>query len=111
MKTLLLAATVAMIATAAHACTPTAADYQALATSPSQLTAEKFSALTPASKKSVCDSRAFIQLVDSQGGRIDSIGSYSTKYLAPTENDRVVDATNDYLYRIMASKGIGTATA
>ncbi|HXT01592.1 MAG TPA: hypothetical protein VN915_13025 [Elusimicrobiota bacterium] len=111
MKTLLLAAAFLTAATAARAaCTPTAEDYQSLAESPSHLTQDKWANLSAAQQKSVCDSRAFIKLVDDQGGQIDKIGSYSIKYLSPAENDRIVDATNQYLYRIMASKGIGSAT-
>src|SRR4051812_17271503 len=105
MKTLLLAAAILTAATAAQACSPTAEDYKSLAESPSHLAREGFANLSAAQQKSVCDSRAFLKVVDGSGGQIDKIGSYSTKYLAPAENDRIVDATNQYLYRIMASKG------
>ena len=112
MKTLLLAAAIlTAAAAAASACAPTAAAFKSLADSPSHLTKDGFSSLSAAQQKSVCESRAFIKLVDDRGGQIDKIGNYSTKYLSPAESDRIVDATNQYLFRIMAGKGIGTASA
>lgn len=89
----------------AQTCTPTDSDFKSLAASPSKLTASGFSALTPAQKKSVCSTRAFIKELDAQGGVFNTMGSYSTKYLSSAENDRIVDASNDYLDRIMKAKG------
>jgi hypothetical protein len=81
-------------------------DIKALAESPSHLTAAQFSALTPKQQGFVCDSRAFVKRVDDQKGVINAIGNYGTRYLSPAENDRIVDATNQYLWRIMKSKGL-----
>jgi hypothetical protein len=90
---------------AAQTCAPQASDYQALALSPSQLTPAAFAALTPAQQKTVCSTRAFTKQVEAQKGVIDKMGVYSTKYLSPAENDRIVDASNDYLARLLKSKG------
>lgn len=91
--------------TTAQTCTPTESDFTSLAASPSKLTSGGFSALTPAQQKSVCSTRAFIKEVDAQGGVFNTMGSYSTKYLSSAENDRIVDASNDYLARLLKSKG------
>jgi hypothetical protein len=94
-----------LAAAADQACTPSDSDFSALAASPSRLTPSAYSALAPAQQKSVCDTRAFLRQVDAQKGVVTKIGSYSTKYLSPAENDRIVDATNDYLARLFKSKG------
>jgi Sel1 repeat len=91
---------------AIEGCTPSDADFAALAASPSRLTPSAYAALAPAQQKSVCDTRAFLREVDAQKGVIDDMGRYSTKYLSPAENDRVVDAVNHHLARIMTSKGL-----
>jgi hypothetical protein len=93
------------VAPTPQTCTPTESDFASLAASPSKLTSSGFSALTPAQQKSVCSTRAFIKEVDAQGGVFNTMGSYSTKYLSSAENDRIVEASNDYLERIMKSKG------
>jgi hypothetical protein len=100
------ASTAKLISPAAQACTPSGSDFKALAASPSRLTPSAYSTLTPAQQKSVCDTRAFLKEVDAQKGAINKIGSYSTKYLSPAENDRIVDASNDYLARLLKSKGL-----
>src|SRR5260370_35240543 len=105
MKILLLAALAALISTAARAWTPSDGDFKALATSPSRLTGSEFSALTPAQQESVCVTRAYIKQVDAQKGVINKIGAYSTKYLSPAENDRIVDAVNAHLERLIRARG------
>ncbi len=92
--------------TADQSCTPSPSDFAALAASPSHLTPQAFSPLTPAQKKSVCGTRAFMKLVDEQKGVMNEMGLYSTKYLSPAENNRMVDASTDFLARIMKSKGL-----
>jgi hypothetical protein len=109
MKTLLLATLIALASTAVHACTLSPNDIQSLASSPSQLTPEKFSALTPAQQKPICETRAFLNAVDQSGGSINSIQTYSSKYLAPDEKDRVIEASNDYVNKLLAGQGIGLA--
>lgn len=109
MKTLLLAAAMAMTATTSFACSASDLDFNALAGSPSQLTPAKFTAMTPAQKKSVCDTRAFIKKVDAQGGVINGIDNYSTKYLTSDENGRINDATTQYVNGLLAAKGYATA--
>jgi hypothetical protein len=104
MKILLLAALAALISTAAQACTPSDSDFKALATSPSRLTPSEFSTLTPAQQESVCVTRAYIEQVDAQKGVINKIGAYSTKYLSPAENDRIVDAVNAHLERLIRAR-------
>lgn len=97
--------TVKLSSTEAQTCTPSAGDFKVLVASPSHLTPDAFSSLTPAQKKMVCDTRDFIKLVDAQKGVMNEMGHYSTKYLSPAENDRMVGASNDYFSRIMKSKG------
>lgn len=105
MKILFLAVVTVLISTAAQACTPSDDDFKALATSPSRLTASDFSTLTPAQQESVCITRAYIKQVDAKKGVINKIGAYSTKYLSPAENDRIVAATNAHLERLIRARG------
>ncbi len=90
---------------AAPTCTPSPSDYQALALSPSKLMPGAFSALTLAQQKMVCSTRAFNQQVALQKGVMDKMKIYSTKYLSPAENDRMDAASNDFMQRLMKSKG------
>ncbi len=54
----------------------------------------------------VCDTRIFIKQIDAQNGIMTKMEKYSTKYLSPAENDRMVDASNAYLAKIFKSKGL-----
>jgi len=91
--------------TQSETCTPTGSDYEALALSPSRLTPEGFLALEPARQKLVCSTRAFSKQVEMQGGFIDKMERYSPKYLGPSENSLIVAASDDYLQRLLKSKG------
>ncbi len=106
MKTLLLAAAVAMLSTAASACTPSAVDFKALAASPSHLTQEGFKALAPEDQADVCTTRAFI---GSFRGTLTAPPSYNSNYLSPTENHDVVAATRAFLKAILSQRNIGSA--
>ncbi len=101
MKSLMLVALAITTSTAAQACTLSDDDFKALTASPSHLTPNEFSTLTSAQQKAVCDTRAFIEYVDAQKGIISKLGPYSTKYLAPIENTRIVDASNAYVERLI----------
>jgi hypothetical protein len=92
-----------MLSTAAHAqvCTLTDGDVASLASSPSQLTAQEFSALPPEKQTPVCETRAFLHQVDAQNGVIDQILRYSRNYLTPAESARVVTASNGLLNRLL----------
>ncbi len=105
MKNLLFAAIVVLISTAAQACRLSDSDLDALAASPSHLTSGEFSSLSPERQELVCSTRAFIKKIDAQKGVMNEIEKYSTKYLSPTENDRIVKATNEHLFRLLKSRG------
>jgi hypothetical protein len=94
---------IAMLSTAAQAqvCTLTDGDVASLASSPSQLTAQEFSALPPEKQTPVCETRAFLHQVDAQNGVIDRILGYNAKYLTPAESARIVSAANDLLNRLL----------
>lgn len=94
---------IAMLSTAAQAdvCTLTDSDVASLAASPSQLTAQEFSALPPDKQTPVCETRAFLHQVDAQNGVIDNILGYNRKYLTPAESDRIVSASNGLLNRLL----------
>ena len=98
-------------AMAAPPCTLSDSDIQALALSPSHLTAAGYLALAPTTQKSVCNTRAAITQLDLQKGIVTDATlkitmAYSAKYMSPAENDRMVDASNDYLAKIFKSKGM-----
>jgi len=105
MRILLLSAMAMIVSTAAQACTLSDGDIKSLAASPSHLTASEFATLTAARQKAVCDSRAFIAYVDTQKGVINELGPYSTKWVSPVENDRIVAASNAYLERLIRARG------
>jgi hypothetical protein len=105
MKTVILAALAVVTSTAAQACNLSDDDFKSLAASPSHLTASEFATLTAARQKAVCDSRAFIAYVDAQKGVINELGPYSTKWVSPVENDRIVAASNAYLERLIRARG------
>jgi hypothetical protein len=107
MKTLLLAAAVAMLSTAARACTPSAVDFKALAVSPSHLTPEGFKALAPDDQADVCGTRVFIGTFR---GTLSAPPSYNSDYLSPTENHDVIIATRAFLKAILSQRNIGSAT-
>lgn len=90
---------------APETCTPPDSDFQALALSPSKLSPEGFSALAPAQQKLVCGTRQFNKQIAAQKGIMDKMKRYSPKYLSPAENDRIVDAGDEYLARILKAKG------
>ncbi len=106
MKVLLLAALAMMFSTAGHACDLSDSDFKALSASPSHLTRSEFSALETKQQEMVCDTRIFIKQIDAQNGVMTKMEKYSTKYLSPAENDRMVDASNAYLEKIFKSKGL-----
>ncbi len=110
MKLLLVAALAVMLSTAAQACMPSADDFKSLAASPSHLTPDGFSALTPAEQEWVCNSRTAIKRLDMQKGlMIDSTikitNTYRAKYLTSAERKRIVDAGNNWFNKTMKSKG------
>jgi hypothetical protein len=94
MKTILWTAAFAVISTASQACVLSDSDISSLAASPFPLTQSEFDALTPARQNAVCSTRAFIARVDAQKGIIKVIEPYSTKWLTPAENARIVAASN-----------------
>lgn len=108
MKPLLLALLVAAPAAARAElpCVLTPADLQALAQSPSHLDADSAEALPPKKQKLLCETRAFMKLVD-RLGRIDDMGIYSQHYLSPAEYARMEKASNDFIERTLRSKGLG----
>ena len=54
----------------------------------------------------VCSTRVFIKKIDAQRGVMTQMEKYSTKYLSPAENDRMVDASDKFLAAIFKSKGL-----
>ncbi len=104
-RILFLAAAAVVSSTAAEACTPSTSDFDALAASPSHLTPGEFSALSPERQELVCSTRAFIKQIDAQKGVMNKIETYSMKYLSPAENDRIVQATNEHLFRLLKAGG------
>jgi hypothetical protein len=100
-----LAALVTLIATSAQAqsCDLSANDIASLAASPSHLAAQGFQALPPEKQKMVCDTRAYVRLLEAQNGVINYLPDYSLKYLSPAENKEAAKAEGDYLRRLLAS--------
>lgn len=105
MKVSLLAASVVVFSTACQACNLSDNDFKALAASPSHLTPSQFSALAPKQQEMVCTTRAFIQKIDAQKGVMNKDEEYYIKYLSPAENERIVKATNEHLYRLLKAGG------
>src|SRR5579859_735045 len=97
MKLIVVAALAGMVSTTAQACTLSEGDFKALALSPSRIAPSEFPHLQANQQKSICDTRAFIAHIDAQNGVIKKIEPYSTKYLSPAENNRVVAASNAFL--------------
>jgi hypothetical protein len=106
MRILLLAAMAMIVSTAAQACTLSDGDFKSLAASPSHLTPDDFSTLAPEQQAMVCSTRVFIKKIDAQRGVMTQMEKYSTKYLSPAENDRMVDASDKFLAAIFKSKGL-----
>ena len=100
-----MAALALTFSTACQACNLSDNDFKALAASPSLLTPSKFSALAPKQQEMVCSTRAFIKKIDAQKGVMDKDEEYYIKYLSPAENDRIVRATNEHLYRLLKAGG------
>jgi hypothetical protein len=102
MKSHLLAAFIALIATSADAqvCDLSATDVASLAASPSHLTAQGFQALSPEKQKMVCETRAYIREIETHNGAINDLSDHSLKYESPTENKEDAKASNDYLTRL-----------
>jgi hypothetical protein len=105
MKLFVVAALAGMVSTAAQACTLSDDDFKALAVSPSHIAPSEFPHLQASQQKSICDTRTFIAHIDAQNGVIKEIEPYSTKYLSPAENKRVVAASNAFLENLLKSKG------
>lgn len=87
---------------AAAPCTLSDSDLQALALSPSHLTAAGLLALAPAAQKSVCNTRAAIMQLDLQKGVITdatlkTMTGRSVKYMSPAENERLNHALNAWI--------------
>jgi hypothetical protein len=106
MKFSLLVALAIIFSTAGQACSLSADDIEALAASPSHLTPSDFSAAPPQQQEMVCSTRAFIKKIDAQKGNMTEMEKYSTKYLTPAENHRMIAASDKYLDKIMRSKGL-----
>jgi hypothetical protein len=92
-------------------CTLSDSDVQALALSPSHVTAAGFLTLAPEAQKWVCNTRAAIRQLDLQNGVVTDATlkitmAYSTKYMSPAENDRMVDASNVWFAKLLKSKGL-----
>ena len=109
MKTLLLAAAVAMISTAAHACTLSDGDYESLAASPSKITRDTFPQQTAVIQKSICGTRAFVNQVRSQGWVIFTIAPYNTKYMNSDETTKIDAASDALMSGEYTAKGFGVA--
>jgi hypothetical protein len=102
LKISLLVASAIAFSTAVQACNLSADDLKALAESPSHLTSAEFSALSPERREFICSTRATIKKIDAQKGvmnKSDMELKWNAKYLRPAENDRIVQATNEYLFR------------
>src|SRR5208282_5522428 len=89
MKILLLIALLAIGSTAAQACNPSRADFEALAASPAQLTSDAFAALAPEEQNRVCLTRSYIHEVVAQKGVITKVKGYNREYLSAAENDQI----------------------
>jgi hypothetical protein len=96
-----------MPAAAAPTCTLSASDLNALALSPSKLTAQEFSAAALPDQKIICETRLRIKQLDAHNGVIEcstmDIISVSDDYLSPAENARHVDALRKFLPKVARS--------
>jgi hypothetical protein len=102
----------AAAALAAPDCVLSNSDVQALALSPSHFTAEQFASASADEQKRVCRTRAAVKQFDADGGvlkpeTVKVTMAYSTKYLSPAENDKIVDASNVWLETTLKEKGYG----
>src|SRR5438445_13875593 len=89
------------VAGAAVPCRLSDSDVQALALSPSHVTPASFLAFPSTGQKGVCNTRAAVKQLDLQKDVVTDATlkitmAYSAKYMSPAENDRMVDAVNDY---------------
>ncbi|HJW41924.1 MAG TPA: hypothetical protein VJ476_11940 [Rhizomicrobium sp.] len=105
MKLLLTALLAVLFCGAAQAqiCALSQNDIVALASSPSKLTPNAFLTLAPSEQTRVCETRNFVRVVDAQNGVISDLPAYSIKYLSPAENRQIIDASNEYMKRLLNS--------
>ena len=109
---ILLAAVTLLLASAAKAelpCQLTDNDYASLAASDSKLNADGVKALAPKKQSLLCNSRAFLNVVDQSHGKINKIDTYSPFYLSPAERSRVNKAVDALLQSQLSQKGIEIA--
>jgi len=109
MKTLLAAASLLLLTSAARAelpCELTDDDYASLAQSASQLTPDAIQALPAAKQQLLCQTRQFRKLVDDSDGVIQKPQKYSPYYLNPAEKTRVSRAVDAAIQRRIAGAGV-----
>jgi hypothetical protein len=101
MKLLLVAASAVVLSNVAQACTPSADDFNALASSSSHLTPSGFAALPQEDKDTVCETRAFIQKFEAQNEVMNGAEPYSLDYLSADEVERTTRANRIYLKKML----------